>query len=117
MTSVALGAAALIVLRSLVRAARTLSGSGARYSSIVWAGALFFAGLAAVSFFIWRSSYRVWCPGRSLRRIASVRDARADPGIAEVKPSPDQNAAYDRVDKHIADSHVRSGCAAKIACQ
>src|SRR5687768_6159564 len=52
MLSVALGAAALIALRSFVSAARWSCGAAARYSSTVLAGAVFAGALFTVGFFV-----------------------------------------------------------------
>src|SRR5688500_5803468 len=52
MLSVALGAAALIALRSVVSAARLSFGAAARYASTVLAGAVFAGAFFAVGLFV-----------------------------------------------------------------
>jgi len=53
-------------------------------------------------------------------KLTSQRKERAQPLIAQVKPSPEQRANDDREEEGkqaIADAHVRSDCAAQIARQ
>src|SRR5438876_12050118 len=49
--------------------------------------------------------------------LASQRKQRAQAGIAQVKPSPDQDAEDDRGEERLADPNMRGGGAAEIAGQ